>query len=455
MPRTCLLLAFLGLCIQILVSHRADAAGYLCQAGPMVGHVDDSSAIVWLRVRNGAEVAALAAQGGTEERAPRVEDLGQGFLRLHFTGLAPASTTTVKLEVTRPGDETETREVNFRTAPRPSSTGIVRLAFGSCSKISQYGEAPIYRAIADENPDFFIFGGDNVYFIVADGGSRHFSTTGAVGDWNFYESMVARHLRTRVHPDLQRMLSSVPSYAVWDDHDFGPNNADSTFPMKEEATRAFQLMWANPFFGTAETPGVFSSFRHGPVEVFLMDDRSYKYSHQRHPDVTRESGRIWGEAQTEWLLAGLKASTAPVKFIANGTQFLSMHERGEGHYQEALDEQQRVLEFLERERIGGVIFLTGDRHHSEAMQQEQSNGTLVLEFTSSPLQQGQSLAALNRPHPNQIWAMRGNSYGLVTVEIPAEGEGSVRFEARDEENRAVEIGGELRATSWKLERLSY
>lgn len=421
----------------------------------MVGHVSDSTGVVWLRVKQGAEMKALAVQDDLEVRPSRVEDLGQGFYRLHFSCLNPASETSVRIELSRPGDDAERREATFRTAPRPSETGKVRVAFGSCSKISEHDAAPIYDAVADEEPDFFIFGGDNIYFIVGDGSSRHFATTGAVGDWNLYESMLARHLRTRIHPALERLLSSIPSYAAWDDHEYGPNNADSTFPLKEEATRAFARVWANPSYGTEETPGIFSSFRHGPVEVFLMDNRTHKYSPARHDDVTRENGRIWGEGQTEWLLAGLKASTAPVKLIANGTQFLSMDERGEGHFNEALGERERVLEFLERERIGGVVFLTGDRHHSEAMQQAQPGGTLLLEFTSSPLQQGQKVAARDRPHQNQLWAMNGNSYGLVTVEISAEGEGTIRFEARDEENRLVKIEGQERATTWNLDRLNY
>jgi alkaline phosphatase D len=421
----------------------------------MIGHVSDSSAQIWLRAKVGAAVEARAVQGESVFAPASTEDLSHGFLRLHFDGLSPETDTLVELTARRDGDQEEREQVTFRTAPAPGETGRVSLAFGSCSKFSQYGVAPIFQAIADEKPDFFLFGGDNIYFIVGDGGERHFSTTGPVGDWNSYEAMMARHLRARTHPDVQRLLRTIPSYAVWDDHDFGPNNADSTFPMKDEATRAFQTVWANPAFGTPETPGIFSSFRHGPVEVFLMDNRTYKYSHQRHNDTTREDGRIWGEAQLDWLLAGLKASSAPVKLIVNGTQFLGLDDRGEGHYQEALGERERLLQFLAEERIGGVVFLTGDRHHSEAMQQEQPDGTLLLEFTSSPLQQGQALAPLRRSHPNQVWGMRGNSFGLVTVDIPANGEATIRFEARDEQNQVAEIDGEQRATTWALSRLNY
>lgn len=427
----------------------------LVQAGPMIGHVSDSTATVWLRVKRGADVEGRAEQTGRGFSPREIEDLGNGFLLVHFEGLKGETETDVRLTVRRGDQEPEEETVSFKTAPAPASTGKVRLAFGSCSKLPQFGEGPVYEAIADERPDFAIFGGDNVYFMVADGSKRHFATGGKKGDWNFYESMMARHLETRVHPDLQRMLRTVPSYAVWDDHDYGPNNSDSTFELKEEATRAFRQVWANPSYGTGDIPGIFSSFRHGPVEVFLMDNRTHKRSPLRHDDVTRETGRIWGEAQLEWLMEGLRASTAPVKLIANGTQVLSLEERGEGHFQEAQGEQRRLLDFLAEEKIGGVVFLTGDRHHSEAMQQEQPGGALVLDLTSSPMAWGQKIRPYERTHENQVWAMWGDSYGLVTIDIPEEGEGTIRFEARDDENAVPEVAGEKPVTIWELQQLQY
>jgi alkaline phosphatase D len=432
--------------------------GVLLQSGPMIGHVGESSAAIWLRAKHGTTITAHAVQEGARFPAARIQDLESGFRIVHFAGLRPASRTEVVLELTREGFVPEKEQLSFRTSPVPARVGKVRLAFGSCAKISQFRVAPVFEAIADERPDFSIFLGDYVYFIVADGSDVHFRgtpTNGPVGDWNFYESMVARYLRTRNHPDLRRMQHTVPSYAVWDDHDFGPNNADSLFELKEESARAFIQVWANPSYGTAATPGIFSSFRHGPVEVFLMDDRYHKLSPQWNPVLTPETGRIWGEGQLRWLMDGLRASTAPVKLIANGTQFLSLSKAGEGHYQEARGERTALLEFLARERIGGVVFLTGDRHFSEAAEQAQPDGTLVVECMSSPLQQGQRVGPIDRPHPNQLWSMRGNSYGLVTIELPQEGKGSIRFEARDEHNQTPVVGGVTCATTWTIDRLSY
>ncbi|MGY8687617.1 MAG: alkaline phosphatase D family protein [Verrucomicrobiales bacterium] len=446
---SCILTAFL--CLQCL----AAAGPKLIHAGPMVGHVSDTTASVWIRIKHGTRVTGVAVQGNRFHKPTHWHDRGADCHVIGFSGLQAATKTAITLTSTRDGSDPEEVTMDFNTYPAPSQTGDVRLAFGSCSKISQYPSGPIYNAIAKEDPQMMIFLGDNAYFIVADGSDKHFSTSGPVGDWNFPDSMRARHLLTRVHPDLQTMLRRVPSYGIWDDHDYGPDNSDRTFELKEEALRIFKQMWANPGWGTPETPGIFSSFRCGPAEVFLMDDRYYKYSPQKHKDVTKETGAIWGEAQLAWLCESLKKSTAPVKVIANGTQVLCQDGRGEGHYQEARREFQFLADTLAEHKIGGVVFLSGDRHHSEAMQQAQPDGTLLVDLTSSPLQQDQPVSILDRYHRNQIWGMRGNNFGLLTISIPEPGNGTVTFETRDASNQTNIAGGSPCKTTWTLPQLNY
>ncbi len=170
---------------------------------------------------------------------------------------------------------------------------------------------------------------------------------------------------------------------------------------------------------------------------------------------------IWGEGQLQWLFSGLKASTAPVKIIANGTQFMNFGasddgDHGEGHYGEAREEYQRVLSFLADNRIGGVMFLTGDRHHSEFMRLARDDGPDILEFTSSPIQQNQVAGPFTRlDHPARVWAMVGDSYGLVTISIPEPGTGTITVECRDESNQVPVIEGQLRRTTLDLGALLY
>jgi len=434
----------------------SDKGPRLIQAGPMIGHVGPSEAKVWVRTKRGSTLTATAAQGTKARNRLSVEDLGNGFSVLHFSRLAPAAETRVMLSVEREGSATETAKVAFNTAAAPSDTGRVRIAFGSCSKVSQFNSGPIYKAIAEERPDMALFVGDNSYFIVADGTDKHFSTTGPIGDWTSPEAMTARHLTTRMHPDLQAMFRSVPCYAVWDDHDYGPDNADRTFDLREEATAAFRQMWANATYGTDSIPGIFSSVRNGPVEVFLLDDRYYKYSPQKHKDVTAATGEIWGKAQTDWLLNGLKRSTAPVKVIANGTQIITRSTGGEGHRREAQNELQRLLSHIEEHRIDGVIFLSGDRHYSELHYEARDGQPPLIEFTSSPLQQNQKVGPLkNRPNTFRLWGLKGNSYGLVTVDIPEPGRGTVRFEVRTEANTVPVVENTRCSSAWQVSDLQY
>ena len=447
---------FLTACALAFLFVEVVGASGLLQSGPMIGHVGAKEARIWIRLKQNAVVSASLKQGERAFRPARMESIGEGFYVLHFQSLAPATETAVRLEVTR-GGAMETASVAFRTAPPPSPTGKVRIAFGSCSKVSQFRSGPIYQAIAEEKPDMMIFVGDNSYFIVGDGSDRHFGTTGETGDWTSLEGMIHRHLITRNHPDLQAMFRRIPCYAVWDDHDYGPNNADRTFALKEEALLAFRRMWGNPAYGTAESPGIFSAFRHGPAEIFLMDNRYYKYSPLEHNDATPKTGRIWGKAQLDWLLAKLKASTAPVKIIANGTQVLNKSQSGEGHYREAVGEMERFLAFVKKRRIGGIVFLTGDRHFSEAMQQRIPNGPLLVDCTSSPLQQNQKVGPLEKgsEHNNRLWAMRGNNFGLLTINIPTEEEGSIAFETRDEKNQPCIVNGKACRTVWPLQDLLF
>ena len=442
--------------VSFALAGQGLAGPQLIHAGPMVGHVSDGTASIWIRVKHGTALTASLNQGSDSHKPTHFEDRGNDIHVIGFSGLKAATKCEVTVKASRDASDPEESTLSFMTYPSEDSTDKVRIAFGSCSKISQFPKGPIYGAIAKEQPDMMLFLGDNAYFIVADGSDRHFSTTGPVGDWNYPESMLARHLITRTHPDLQEMLRRVPSYGIWDDHDYGPNNADRTFELREEALRVFRQMWVNPAWGTPDTPGIFSKFRCGPVEVFLMDDRYYKYSPQSHQDVTPETGKIWGERQLVWLLESLKNSTAIVKVIANGTQFINMDGRGEGHYPEARGEQQRLLSYLAEHQIGGVVFLSGDRHHSEAMQQAQPDGTLVVEATSSPLQQDQAPAPLtNKFHVNQIWGMYGNNYGLLTIDTSDLTTGSVTFETRDASNTTHSVAGTLCKVAWTLPQLSY
>jgi alkaline phosphatase D len=187
-----------------------------------------------------------------------------------------------------------------------------------------------------------------------------------------------------------------------------------------------------------------------------MDGRYHKYvSNNDHPNVSENDAVIWGDEQLAWLCDELKRSKAPVKIIANGTQVISKDGRGEGHFNEAPKEIEKLMAFLKKNKIGGVVFLSGDRHITEVLRLDQEDGPSLVEFTSSPFQQGQAAAVLDRDHPTHVWAMRGNSYGLLTIEVKEDGEGFVRFEMRDANNYVPDMNGIPAVYEVSLKDLAY
>jgi hypothetical protein len=77
-------------------------------------------------------------------------------------------------------------------------------------------------------------------------------------------------------PELQPFISSIPQYAIWDDHDYGPNDSDWTYPLKDHALDAFQDFWPSESYGAGDTEGVTSSFGWNDCQFFMLDDRWYR-----------------------------------------------------------------------------------------------------------------------------------------------------------------------------------
>ncbi len=65
----------------------------------------------------------------------------------------------------------------------------------------------------------------------------------------------------------------------------------------------------------------------------------------------------------------------------------------------APQERERLLTLIREEKIEGVVFLSGDRHHAELSKLEQPGFYPIYEFTTSPLSAG---AASKVDEPNTL-----------------------------------------------------
>jgi alkaline phosphatase D len=286
-----------------------------------------------------------------------------------------------------------------------------RLAIGSCAYINDaaydrpgnpYGQGfEIFRAIAEQKPDFMIWLGDNYYYREA--------------DWLSESAMRYRYAQNRELAELQPLLATVHNYAIWDDHDFGPNDSDRTFRLREASLRVFKDYWANSTYGTEETPGVFGRFEWGDVEFFLLDDRYHRSPNQMPvgPDKV-----MFGEAQMRWLKESLRSSRATFKIVAGGNQMLNPIVLYEA-FGRFPDEQKQFLDFLRTSRINGVLFISGDRHHTELIKRIEPGLYPLYDFTSSPLTAGGGRIEEEANNPARVagtWVTGGvRNFGLIEV----------------------------------------
>lgn len=390
-------------------------------SGPMLGHVDMRSASIWVQTSTSARVQVryrVAGATRTYTSASVLTDQRTGFCAtLVLDSVEPQRSYTY--DVLLDGTPVSTKlPTTFTTRPiwrfRGNVIPTVSIALGSCHYINQPGferfdstgkergygtPTAIFDAIADRKPDAMVWLGDNTYLREGDVGSR--------------AGIFKRYAHTRAWPGSQRLFATVPNYAIWDDHDYGPNDADYTYALKHDARDAFMAYWPNPSYGIEPHHGITSTFDVADVQVFLMDDRWYRTPNAR-TDIPR---RILGEQQLQWLIDALASSKATFKVVAIGGQVLSDNIKREG-FAWSPEERDTLIAAITRLKISGVMFISGDVHFAELSKLDRPGTYPIYELTSSPLSSGVNSNEIYRTNSRHVEGTRyiGHNFGLMTAQ---------------------------------------
>jgi alkaline phosphatase D len=184
-------------------------------------------------------------------------------------------------------------------------------------------------------------------------------------------------------------MAAMPQYAIWDDHDYGPNDIGSSYILKDESRKIFNDYWCNPSSGE-NGKGIYSMINYGDVDIFLTDDRYFR-SEDEMPDSIdgkpNTEKKYFGKMQMEWLKNALLYSNAPFKIIATGSQVLNPYSDFECMKKYSA-EYYELINFLSIQKIKGVLFFTGDRHHSEVLKMDRPGLYPLYDVTSSPYTSG-------------------------------------------------------------------
>ena len=208
-------------------------------------------------------------------------------------------------------------------------------------------------------------------------------------EWNTVEGLKKKAHYARTAKPMQPLINKgIHEYAIWDDHDFGPDQSQQDYPLKNESRKIFIDTWKdNPSYGE-NNEGIYTSFRKEDVLFILLDDRwfrdrdnlwDYKFF---KPNPNK---RMFGKQQMEWLKKKLlEDTTATFKIIVSGSQMLNPWAKGDCFVHFPV-EYIELLDFLNNNSIDGVLFLTGDRHYSEIIKLEREKNYPLYDVTVSPL----------------------------------------------------------------------
>ncbi|MDP1909541.1 MAG: alkaline phosphatase D family protein, partial [Hyphomicrobium sp.] len=197
---------------------------------------------------------------------------------------------------------------------------LSRIALGSCAK--QTMPQPIWDAVLAWRPELFVFMGDNVY-----------------GDFKSANATALKEAYAAAQQiaGYERLRETVPHLAIWDDHDYGSNDAGADFAHKAVSKALFLDFWKAPAADMRRgREGIYESRVIGPpgrrVQVILLDVRWFRSplkltdqrgaaGKQRYLPDSDPAKTMLGATQWAWL-AGELRKPAELRLIVSSTQVL-------------------------------------------------------------------------------------------------------------------------------------
>lgn len=296
---------------------------------------------------------------------------------------------------------------------------VARIAAGSC--VRQDRPQPLWDEVAAFRPDVLLMLGDNVY-----------------GDTEDMEVLRGKYALLAAQPVFAALRARVPIIAVWDDHDFGANDAGREYPRKRESQQVFL-----DFFGVAaDAPlrtqaGIYRAVTVGPpgrrVQFICLDTRFHRSPLAAIPRAERPPGTgpyrptldpdatVLGGEQWAWLERVLR-EPAEVRVVLSSIQVVATDHAWEqwGNFPA---ERARLLRTIREAGATGVIVVSGDRHSGEISRLPPGDDSLAYplhDLTASSINQPKRAAG---EEPNRLrvgpWC-RGVNFGTIEIDWDAD-----------------------------------
>ena len=302
------------------------------------GAVDADGFTVTAVLREPATDVALVVTdaAGDEVRREPAADVVEpgGAVRVRIDGLEPS--TEYRYAFTSAG-VTDERRIG-RVTTFPDGAASVTLAFGSCARTGSNGA--VFDTIRGREPDVYVALGDLHYRNIAENDPARFAAA-------FDE----------VHdsPAQSALYRDVPIAYVWDDHDFGPNDSESSSPSRPAAWWSYREFVPHYPLAVPEAGAINQAFSIGRVRVIMLDTRSHRVA---------ADGVLLGDEQIGWLTDELLEArdTHALTIIVSPTVWIGAAEPGADHWGGYVDERARIGAFMAENGIENVVLVAGDAH---------------------------------------------------------------------------------------------
>ncbi|MCH9028152.1 MAG: alkaline phosphatase D family protein [Bacteroidetes bacterium] len=386
---------------------------------PVVGVIQNNQVPVLIKTI--AEGEVRIEYKSTDESAGRFtewEKLSENYdntTNLILTDLNPNTEYNYRVEFE---DGNYSKWFKFKTFPEQGVAGKFNFIFSACLR-EKYMGFNIFEKIEQSSPSFVALLGDQMYsdydgnlnelerYLNNDSIRQAMVEKGEIVLDDITVLGAFRNKYNRVYGvNFQNMASSIPLMAIWDDHDYGLDNSDGTYPYKKEARKVFKENFPDYSF-VDEDGGIYYKFSIADVDFFVLDTRWYRSPMQNEDG---ELKTMLGSEQLEWLLNELKNSNAKFKIVFSSVPSndyggdTSSGRDGFDSWMGYTFERNKILSFIEKNQIYGVMIFSGDQHYPSAhilnwksplnyvsktdnsIEYSFENlGTAVFDFSASPL----------------------------------------------------------------------
>lgn len=321
-----------------------------CGASPVEfvwsGGITCSSAVVKAKLVQDSSAARLAVSTLPDLSSPLYSNwdaaltaVNNRVVALEINGLTPSRQYYYVVEV---NGVLDTEKVGrFRTFPQDS--GSFTFAFASCAQTAS--NHSVFESIRSLDPLFFFHLGDFHY--------QNISTN----DRNLYRQAYETVLAS---PNQSRLYRDVPLIYMWDDHDYGPNNSDSTAPGRLAARLTYQEYVPHyPLAAGSGNVPIYYAFTVGRVRFIVCDSRSARSPYLAADDVSKT---MLGVTQKAWFKQELLDAKSKYALIVWVNTLPWIGATGDDGWYLYTNERRELADFIKDNGIKNLCMISGDAH---------------------------------------------------------------------------------------------